>query len=130
MMLGMFKDIQKRVYAEIMEVLPSTTDIIDFDALNKMKYLEQVVKETLRLFPITALVIRKTSDDFHLDDYVIPAETTIFVRIYNIQRDKRYWGEDANDFKPERFDEEQIKKVPTYAFIPFTGKIVSILNQI
>lgn len=124
MMLGMFKDIQEKVYAEIMQVLPSPDDKIDFDALNKLKYLEQVIKESLRLFPIAAVVLRKTSDDFKLDDYIIPAETTISIRIYNIQRDKRYWGEDANEFNPERFEEERIKNVPAYAFIPFTGNFL------
>lgn len=122
-MLAMFKDIQKKVVDEINTVVPNKNDDIDFEAINKFIYLEKVIKETMRLFPITAVVLRTTIEDFQLDDnYKIPAGVNILIRLFNIQRDKRYWGEDADEFKPERFDKENIKNVHPYAFIPFTGE--------
>ena len=40
----------------------------------------------------------------------------------SVQTNKKYWGDDAHLFKPDRFEPEAFKKVPSYAYIPFTGR--------
>jgi cytochrome P450 len=55
-------------------------------------------------------------------DRVIPSGATIVIAAFAVQRNKEYWGEDADRFRPERFEPENFKKVPSYAYIPFTGK--------
>jgi cytochrome P450 len=58
---------------------------------------------------------------FGAGEYTIPAGATIVVSAFNVQRNKKYWGEDANDFRPERFEPANFEKVHPYAYIPFTG---------
>lgn len=54
-------------------------------------------------------------------DKTIPSGATIVLSIFKVQRDEKYWGSDANQFNPERFERENFKKIPPYAYIPFTG---------
>lgn len=58
-------------------------------------------------------------------DYTVPANASIVVDTFTVQRSKQYWGEDADKFRPERFEPESFKKIHPYAFIPFTGKNAS-----
>lgn len=57
-----------------------------------------------------------------LGDTTIPANSTIIISMFKVHRNKEYWGEDVEEYKPERFEPENFKKVPHYAYVPFTGK--------
>jgi cytochrome P450 family 313 len=57
----------------------------------------------------------------HLDDFVAPKNTLLIVPILNIHRDKTIWGEDSFEFKPERFEPENMKNIHPYAYIPFSN---------
>jgi cytochrome P450 family 313 len=121
----MHKDVQDKVVTELRQVFGSPHDknlTIDFDALNKLNYLEMVINETLRILPVVPFVVRSVENDIQVADYKIPAGANVGVPIYKIHRSKELWGEDANEFKPERFEKEKFKSIHPYAFIPFTSK--------
>lgn len=122
LMLAMHKNIQEKVVNELREVFTSVDDPVDFEIVNKLPYLEMVIKETLRLFPISAFTLRTSTDDFQLDGYKIPARANFFLSVFSLHRDTTFWGDDAGIFKPERFEPEQIKKVHPYAYVPFSGE--------
>jgi cytochrome P450 len=52
--------------------------------------------------------------------HTLPAGLNVIIPAIKLHRDKRYWGEDADEFKPERFKPENIAKVHTYAYLPFS----------
>lgn len=120
-MLAMHKNVQQKVLNELNEVFSSVDDPVDFDILNKLPYLEMVIKETLRLFPISAFTLRTSTDDFVLDNYNIPAGTNFFLSVFSLHREEKFWGKDAGEFKPERFEPESIKDIHPYAYVPFSG---------
>lgn len=122
-MLAMHKHVQKKVMNELHEVFSSIDDPIDFDVTNKLPYLEMVIKETLRLFPISAFTLRTSTDDFELDGYNIPAGTNFFLSVFKLHRNPKYWGEDAGEFKPERFEPDKIRNIHPYAYVPFSGTV-------
>lgn len=127
-MLAMHKDVQAKVVDELREVFSSADEENDFEKLNKLQYMEMVIKEILRLFPISAFTLRKTTNDFELNNFTIPKDSILFLSIFPLQRNKVYWGEDADQFIPERFETEKMKMIHPYAYLPFSGK-VSLLLQ-
>ncbi|XP_070496468.1 probable cytochrome P450 313a4 [Chironomus tepperi] len=119
MMVGMNKDVQHKIVTELNEVYNEDKDAaFSADFLMKFPYLEMVIKETMRLFAVVPMVARETSDEVEICGHVLPKNTTILISIYAMQREKKYWGDDADQFRPERF-EDGVKN--PHAWAPFTG---------
>jgi cytochrome P450 len=95
-------------------------DFINENEIEKLPYLKSVVKETLRLFPPTPLLIpRETIQNCNIDGYEIKAKTLVYVNAWAIERDPENW-EDPEQFYPERFFMSSIDfKGNNFEFIPF-----------
>ncbi|KAM7515660.1 hypothetical protein LguiA_005243 [Lonicera macranthoides] len=92
---------------------------VDEDDLQKLPYLEAVVKETLRLHPAIPLLPRETLQSCVIDGYEIRPKTLVYVNAYAIGRDPECW-EDPEKFFPERFLNCSIDyKGLDFEFIPF-----------
>jgi cytochrome P450 len=89
--------------------------------IGRLDYLDQVVKETLRLYPPIHVGNRLAAEDMCLGGYYIPAKTRVMYSIYLSHRDPAYWTEPA-DFRPERFDSLQRDfRPPPFTYVPFGG---------
>ena len=121
LMLAMHQDVQEKVLQEIEVVFNSVDEEVDNLKLNELPYLEMVIKECMRLFPVLPMTGRHCSKDIELNTCTIPAGCTIMINIYNAQRCTKSWGEDAHLFKPERFSQEHFSKIHPYAYIPFSA---------
>jgi cytochrome P450 len=90
---------------------------------NQLEYTLAVIKEILRLWP-PASSVRIGRKGYFIRDPVsgesIDTEgMLIWPVVMAMQRDKRIWGDDVDDFKPERFLPENAEKLPPNAFRPF-----------
>lgn len=121
LMLAMHKDIQKKVIEEIDSNVGLNDGLADYETIHKLPYLELVIKETMRLFPVLPLVAREATDEVELDGGIIPKGAVLALFSYGVHRNKNIWGEDAELFRPSRFEPENMKKIHQYAYIPFTG---------
>ena len=71
--------------------------------INKLVYLQAVVKETLRLYPASPLSgIREFREDCQIGGYDVKKGTRLFTNLWKMQTDPSVWP-DPLEFKPERF---------------------------
>lgn len=105
------------------EVLASVREHGRFDplAICDLKYCNAALNESMRLTPSAVGTIRHLKIDLEVDGYKIPAGTNILAGAYIIHRRKDVWGEDAEEFRPERWLEEGAFKPGPFEFFPFGG---------
>ncbi|CAI9785028.1 unnamed protein product [Fraxinus pennsylvanica] len=102
-LLGTYQDWQERARQEAFRVFENRK--ADYQGLNQLKVLSMIMNEVLRLYPPVVELSRLVEEETQLGEYIIPADTQLMVPIVMIHRDPRYWGEDANEFNPNRFAE-------------------------
>ncbi|UJR37833.1 hypothetical protein I4U23_030523 [Adineta vaga] len=93
-------------------------DNLDYDLINKMDYLDYFIRETLRMYPITPIIInRECSEQIDIPGLGrIHPGTKLTLDMYNLHYDNDLWGPiDTKKFYPERF---ATKRHPA-AWIPF-----------
>ncbi|KAK7269528.1 hypothetical protein RIF29_22259 [Crotalaria pallida] len=79
------------------------TPIPNADMISKLKIVNMVLLEALRLYCPPIELRREASEDMKLGKLLIPKGTYLGIPITMIHRSKEYWGEDANEFNPLRF---------------------------
>ncbi|WCJ35507.1 Cytochrome P450 81Q32 [Euphorbia peplus] len=90
--------------------------LVDESDCSRLTYLNSIINETLRLYPVTPLLVpHESSTDCTIGGYDIPAGTMLLVNAWALHRDPNFW-DDPTSFKPERFDGGDTQ---TYKFVPF-----------
>ncbi|KAI1391417.1 cytochrome P450 [Hypoxylon trugodes] len=96
------------------------TNALTTEHLSKLPYINAVLRETLRLQPTApAFAVYSDKDEIIGGKYLIRAGQHIMGFLHGVHRDKEAWGEDAEEFKPERMLDENLPKIPQNAWKPF-----------
>lgn len=109
-------------YEEVDRVLgPDPSLAPTFAQVNRLKYVSQILKETLRLWPTAPLfaVYPYEGETVLGGTYKIGASEDVSILIPMLHRDKSVWGEDAEEFNPDRFTVEAEQARPANAYKPF-----------
>ncbi|KAM2575996.1 hypothetical protein TB2_007757 [Malus domestica] len=93
---------QNRAREEVLQVIGSN-NTPTFDALMHLHVVTMVLLEVLRLYPPGVEVSRITHKKTQLGKLSLPAGVDVYVPILLVHHDKELWGDDADEFKPERF---------------------------
>ncbi|XP_057827301.2 cytochrome P450 CYP72A616 isoform X1 [Cryptomeria japonica] len=119
-LLGMHQDWQELARKEVLEVC-GKTDFPNADTVNGLKIMGMIFNESLRLYPPIIALLRKTEKPMKLGRLSIPAGTQLQIPILEMHHDPSLWGDNVNEFNPERF-REGISKAAEHpiAFMPFS----------
>ncbi|XP_072479215.1 cytochrome P450 4V2 isoform X2 [Notamacropus eugenii] len=119
-LLGSYPEAQRKVHNELDEVFGKSDRPVTVDDLKKLKYLDCVIKESLRLFPSVPFFARTLNSDCCIAGYKIPKGTEAVVLPYALHRDPKHFP-DPEDFQPERFFPENAQGRHPYAYVPFSA---------
>ncbi|XP_067687599.1 cytochrome P450 3A29-like [Haliotis asinina] len=96
-------EVQEKAYAEMKEKLGDEEP--NYDNIKKLKYLDNVITETLRVCPPVIVLTRRASETIRIKDVTIYEGQTVFIPVFALQRDPQLF-KDPNSFKPERHNEK------------------------
>ncbi|KAJ6529848.1 cytochrome P450 [Mycena capillaripes] len=113
--LSLHPSVQDKLRDELFSI---ATDDPTMEELNSLSYLESVVRETMRVLPPVGFSFREAIEDDVLplsksyldkngrlyDRIRIRKGTSIRIPISAVHRDKEIWGDDADTFRPERWE--------------------------
>lgn len=109
--------IQIRLREEIRAAFPQgIPENVSYEQIEALKYLRNVTAEVLRVYPPVTLTARHAAEDTTLGGQFIPKGSHIVIVPWAINHNKELWGEDADVFKPERW-EGQLES--NYSFMTF-----------
>lgn len=91
-----------------------------YDDIPQLVYVEQVLREVMRLYPPAFLISRASSEAVSIGEYTIPAHTDVHMSQYAMHRDARFYSQ-PDAFIPTRWTEEFKAQLPKYAYFPFGG---------
>lgn len=112
-------EVQDRVVEEIAEFLEDGERALDFYLLQKFPYLEAVINEATRHYPLT-VVERKCVRDFPVpgSDFTIPAGMLVQIPTSGVMQDPEFFPEPER-FNPENFSRESREQRSPYSFLSF-----------
>lgn len=120
-------DAWTRLREAVLAAFGDSPDTITFESLRQFTYMNNILNETLRLHPLVPVNARCALKDTTLprgggpngdEPLLVPKGTEVVFSTYHMQRDPEYWGPDAAEWKPERWEE---KRHHGWEFIPFLG---------
>ncbi|UYV77785.1 CYP4V2 [Cordylochernes scorpioides] len=118
-LLGLHPDIQDKVRSEVLEHLGPLEQPMTPEGLKELRYLEMVIKESLRLYPPVMHFSRELQSDIELGGKKIPKGVVIAVLPMGFHLNPTYFPT-PEIFDPERFNLENSKKRHPFAYIPFS----------
>ncbi|KAF2887013.1 hypothetical protein ILUMI_19160 [Ignelater luminosus] len=113
-------EIQEKVRKEIKEVLGKYQGEITYEGIMEMKYMGQVIDETLRKYPPVAFITRKCVKDYPIPNTNTQIEkgTRVFISILGLHRDLEHYP-NPEKFDPERFSNENKNSITPFTYMPF-----------
>lgn len=126
MLIADHEEVQERIYEELSQIFGGTDRSPNMTDLSEMKYLEAVIKESLRMYPSVPFIARRLTEDIMLGELWVPKDSEVAVHIYDLHHREALFS-DPEVFEPERFLGNQPRH--PYAFVPFSAGPRNCIGQ-
>ncbi|TAE69125.1 MAG: cytochrome P450 [Oscillatoriales cyanobacterium] len=126
LLLAQNPDVMAKVRAEQQQF--SATEPLDLEQLKQMTYLEQVMREVLRLVPPVAGGFRQVIKPCELGGYEIPKGWSVLYEINQTHQDSSVYPE-PDRFDPDRFSLERSTNAKPFSYVPFGGGLRECLGK-
>ncbi|KAK9450424.1 cytochrome P450 [Limtongia smithiae] len=107
-LLGLNQDVQDRLRDEIRTQFPDGLEsIATYEDVESLKYLNNVIREVLRLTPPVTVTMRMADKDTMIAGQPIAKGTYVTISMAAQNKATAFWGEDAAEFNPDRWEGRQ-----------------------
>ena len=125
-LLSQNPECERRFHAEIDRELQGR--LPTFDDVARLRYVEMVLAESMRLYPPAWAMGRQARADFQLGDFFLPAKTTVLMSQFVTHRDARFFS-DPLRFDPERFAPEAKSRRTKLTYFPFGAGVRQCIGE-
>lgn len=126
-LLSQNPEAEKKFHAEITEVLGARA--ITPEDYPRLKFTEQILAESMRIFPPAWAIGRIATEEHEFAGYKIPKKALVLASPYVVHHDPRFW-ERAEEFVPERWERVSVKEAGNkFIYLPFSKGIRSCIGE-
>jgi cytochrome P450 len=125
-LLSQNPECERRFHQEIDRELQGR--LPSFDDVPRLRYVEMVLAESMRLYPPAWAMGRYARANFQLGDFSLPAKTTVLMSQYITHRDARFFPEPLR-FDPERFTSEAKSRRTKLTYFPFGAGVRQCIGE-
>lgn len=116
MLLSQNPDAATKLTAEVQSVLNGRWP--NMGNLAQLRYTEQVLKESMRLYPPAWILSREVTQDCKIGPYFLSKGTMVYFSQWVVHRDERFF-KSPEQFQPERWQDNLEQRLPRCAYFPF-----------
>ncbi|XP_075979897.1 cytochrome P450 6B2-like [Anticarsia gemmatalis] len=118
--LALNPHIQDKLISEIDTVLSKYSGQLNYDSMNEMTYLDRIIDETLRMYPVVDPLQRNAKSDYKIPgtEITIKKGQTVIISLLGIHQDEKYYP-NPEKFDPDRFTTEKCGERHSCAYLPF-----------
>ena len=110
--------VEKKLHGELDAVLGNRAP--SFDDLPRLVYTGHVITESLQLYPAAWGLARLVVEDHEIAGYPVTKGMGVAMAQWVVHRDPR-WYDAPEEFRPERWENDLMKRLPRFAYFPFGG---------
>lgn len=86
LLLAMYPDVQEMAYNELHSIFNSQDEEIKYEHIQRLSYMERVIKEGMRILPVVPFMMRTATADTQISNCTIPKDAYILMSIFNLHR--------------------------------------------
>jgi cytochrome P450 len=110
--------VEAKLHAELRNVLGGRSP--SMEDLPKLTYTNHIITESMRLYPPAWGTARTAIEDHEIAGYSVPKNSGVSFAQWTVHRDAR-WYAAPDEFRPERWEGDLLKRLPRFAYFPFGG---------
>jgi cytochrome P450 len=110
--------VEAKLHSELRTVLAGRAPSLD--DLPKLVYTNHIITESMRFYPPVWGTARTAIEDHEIAGYAVPKGSGVSFAQWTVHRDPR-WYDAPEEFRPERWEGDLLKRIPRFAYFPFGG---------